>query len=100
MKNIRFWELIGWIKRGKQRREVIKLFPDKPITAEEFRKYLNSKNSLKLSLREMSRHLTSFTKQGLLKCLTPNAPYGRLYVLTNLGKKAKKEATEKVIEII
>lgn len=66
------------------------MLPDKPITAEELRKDINAKTDLKLSLREMSRHLTSFAKQGFLKCLTPNEPYGRLYVLTEKGKKIKK----------
>jgi len=39
----------------------------------------------------MSRHLTSFTKRGFLKCLTPDAPYSRLYVITTLGKNIMLE---------
>ncbi len=91
VKSPSFWNLYAWINRGKQRKEVLKLFQDKPLTAEEFRKDINQKTNLKLSLREMSRHLTSFTKKKILKCMTPNAPYGRLYQITNRGKLIRKE---------
>lgn len=91
MKSLDFWVKYGWIKRGKQRKDVIKLLPNKPITAEEFRKEINAKANLKLSLREMSRHFTSFTKQGIMQCLTPKEPYGKLYLITELGKKIQKE---------
>lgn len=74
---------------GSQRKEVIKLLLDNPITAEELRKKINEKTSLKLSLREMSRHLTSFAEKGFVKCLNPNAPYNRLYIITSLGKKIR-----------
>ena len=87
----RFWILYGWINRGKQRKEVIFHTPETPFTTQELRKEINSKSKLKLSLREMSRHLTSFRTKGLLSCLTPKAPYGRLYLITKLGKRIKKE---------
>lgn len=91
MKDARFWKKYAWIMRGKQRKEVIKMLLDRPITAEVLRKEINEKTGLKLSLREMSRHLTSFARQGFVKCLTPDAPYGRLYVMTKIGKEMKKE---------
>ena len=87
----KFWETYAWIKRGKQRREVIILLPEKPFIPQEFRKKINETGTLKLSLREMSRHLTSFTKQGLTMCLTPKSPYGRLYSITSFGHRIKKE---------
>ena len=91
MKGATFWEEYGWIIRGSQRIEVIKFLPDKPITAECLRRGISSKNNLRLSLREMSRHLTTFAKKNIVKCLTPNAPYGRLYELTKKGRELKKE---------
>jgi DNA-binding transcriptional ArsR family regulator len=90
-KGDKFWNKYSWVIMGSQRREVIKFLPDKPVTAEEIRKKINDKTSLKLSLREMSRHLTSFVKQGFTICLNPNSPYNRLYLLTNEGKKIKEE---------
>lgn len=74
---------------GSQRKEVIRLLSDNPITAEELRKKINEKTNLKLSLREMSRHLTSFAEKGFVKCLNSNAPYNRLYLITNTGKKIR-----------
>ena len=86
-----FWEEYAWIIRGKQRKEVLINFPEKPITAEELRKIINEKTELKLSLREVSRHLTSFSEKEFLKCLTPDAPYCRLYQITKKGIKIKEE---------
>lgn len=91
MNNLNFWRKYAWIKRGNQRREVIKILPDRPFTAEDFRKEINTKTALKLSLREMSRHLTSFAKQGIIECITPEAPYGRLYIAKKVSKELKKE---------
>ena len=34
-----------------------------------------------------SRSLSDLEKQGLVKCLTPNAKLSRLYAITKLGKK-------------
>jgi len=90
MGNLKYFKEYAWINMGSQRREVMKLFPDRPITAEELRKNINEKSSLKLGLREMSRHLTSFAKRGLLKCINPNDPYNRSYLITDKGKKLKK----------
>jgi DNA-binding transcriptional ArsR family regulator len=85
------WNKYSWAIMGSQRKEVIKFLPDKPITAEELRKKINEKTSLKLSLREMSRHLTSFVEQEFTKCLNPDAPYNRLYLITDLGKKIREK---------
>ena len=89
MVSAKFWRDYAWVNMGSQRKEVMKLLPDKPITAEQLRKKINEKNSLKLSLREMSRHLTSFAEKGFVKCLNPDAPYNRLYIITNKGEKIR-----------
>jgi DNA-binding transcriptional ArsR family regulator len=91
MKDTKSWKIYAWINMGSQRKEAIKLLPDKPFTTEELRKKMNEKTSLKLSLREMSRHLTSFAKKDITKCLNPKAPYNRLYIVTNRGKKIRKQ---------
>ena len=91
MGNPKYLKEYAWINMGSQRKEVMKLFPDKPITAEELRKTINGKNSLKLSLREMSRHLTTFAEKGILKCINSEAPYNRSYIITDKGKKIRKQ---------
>ena len=80
----------AWINMGSQRKEVMGFLPDKPFTAENLRKKINEKISLKLSLREMSRHLKSFIERGILTCLNSSAPYNRLHVLTKKGKDLKE----------
>lgn len=88
-----FWELYGWTRRGKQRRLVLSELRERPVTGQEFRKRLNAKLSVdsQLSLREVSRHFTSFAEKGLVKCLTSGQPYGKLYVLTDRGRKVQME---------
>ena len=86
MDNKKLWKDYTWINMGSQRREVIKFLPENPITVGKLRIKINEKSSLKLSLREMSRHLTSFVKWGFVKCLNPTAPYNRSYAITKKGK--------------
>ncbi len=81
----------AWINMGNQRKEVMKLLPDRPLTVEELRERINEKGHLKLSLREMSRHLTSFAEKGFVQCLNPEAPYKRSYIITKKGKKLKDQ---------
>ena len=90
MVNIKIDKIVYWILIGKQRKCVFRNFPEKQITAEELRKIINTKTSLKLSLREISRHFTSFAKKGLIKCLNPSAPYNKYYSMTSNGKKLKE----------
>ena len=91
-----FWKLYGWIKRGRQRAKVLTALSEKPVIPEQFRKELNSKLPTKeqLSLREISRHFTTFTEKGLMTSLTPNEPYGKLYVLTKKGLQIKNKSKE------
>jgi len=91
MSNTRLWKDCVWVNMGSQRKEVVKLLPDRPLTVEELRKRINEKSSLKLSLREMSRHLTSFVEKGFVHCLNPEAPYNRPYIITEKGKKIRDE---------
>lgn len=88
-----FWELYGWTRRGKQRRLVLSELRERPVTGQEFRKRLNAKLPADsgLSLREVSRHFTSFADKGLVRCLTSGQPYGKLYVLTDRGRRVQKE---------
>ncbi len=88
-----YWELYGWVKRGRQRRLVLAELRERPVTGQEFRKRLNARlpADSQLSLREVSRHFTSFADKGLMRCLTSGQPYGKLYVLTDKGKKVQKE---------
>ena len=88
------WKKFSWIKKGRQRRIVIQeLENDEPITGVELRKKINQKipEEPKLSLREISRHMTTFKDKGLVKCLDEDAVYSRHYILTKKGLVIKEK---------
>lgn len=90
------WGLFSWVKRGRQRLTIIKaLKKDREITGQELRKEINESSNKKLSLSEVSRHLTSFKKRGLVKCLDENQPYSKHYILTELGVDVKDSVLPK-----
>lgn len=70
---------ISWIKRGKQRREIIVHINDKETPTE-------IANKSKYSLNHTSRILNEFKKKGFVKLLNPKQKTGRLYVLTEKGR--------------
>jgi hypothetical protein len=92
-----YYDLYCWIIRGSQRKTVLKHLTEIPITAQELRKQVNSelpKNTTPLSLREMSRQLTTFTDNKITECLSPDAPYSKPYKLTKKGIALKNELTK------
>jgi len=93
MNELQLLKLISWIKRGRQRKLVItELQKDQPVFAEELRKSVNDKvkSGTKLSLREISRQLSSFKEKKIVICLDEELPCGRSYLLTKLGSKIKQ----------
>ena len=72
-------EDLSWIKRGKQRREIIVHIDDKETPTEIAHKS-------KYSLNHTSRILNEFRKQGFVKLLNPKQKTGRLYELTEKGR--------------
>ena len=83
MKNQAFWENYGYVERGNLRKEVIKHM-NEPKTPSKLAK------ELKIHLAEASRVLIELTKRKLAVCLTPNLLSGRIYDLTEEGKKIRR----------
>lgn len=73
---------LSWIKRGKQRREIIIHIDDKETPTE-------IANKSKYSLNHTSRILNELKKHGFVKLLNPKQKTGRLYELTEKGKVIK-----------
>lgn len=91
--NLQLLKLISWIKRGRQRKLVLnELQKDHPVFPEELRKSINEKiqDGTKLSLREVSRQLADFKEKAMVVCLDEELPWGRSYILTDLGNKIKQ----------
>ncbi len=78
---------LSWIKRGKQRREIIVHIKGKD-TPTEIAKSSN------YSLNHTSRVLNELRKHGFVKLLNPKEKTGRLYELTEKGRIIKDQLAE------
>ena len=78
------YELISFLSRSKNRKTVLDNL-EKASTPTE----LASK--LKIQRSTISRAILELMDKKLVKCLTPNEKMGRLYQITDLGKKILKE---------
>ncbi len=79
---------LSWIKRGKQRREIITHIEDIKTPTEV------AKES-GYSLNHASRILNEFKRQGMVKLHNPHEKTGRLYELTSLGKAIRDKLRPK-----
>ncbi len=73
---------LSWIKRGKQRREIIVHIEDNNTPTE-----IAKKSSY--SLNHTSRVLGELKKHGFVKLINPEQKTGRLYKLTKKGRLIK-----------
>jgi predicted transcriptional regulator len=74
----------SWILRGKQRAKVLKVM-DKPLIPTQI------KDKTNLGLNNVSDILREFRKRKVARCLNPKEKTGRIYELTDKGKKLKKQ---------
>ena len=79
---------LSWIKRGKQRREIIVHLKDAQTPTDIAKKS-------GYSLNHTSKILNEFKRHGLTRLLNPKEKTGRLYELTKLGKVIKDRLIEK-----
>ena len=84
MVNKQYWKDYSFLMRSKQRKMVIAII-DRPMTVTEVKK------KTKLSLSETSRVLRHFKAEGLAHCLNPKDALGRIYQLTERGKRIKEK---------
>lgn len=78
---------LSWIKRGKQRREIIVHIGEKETPTE-------IANKSRYSLNHTSRILNELKKEGFVKLLNPKHKTGRLYQLTEKGKIIRDKLRE------
>jgi len=75
---------ISFVKSSSNRRQILKtLLSDIKSPAE-------ISNETKIRLNHVSMYLGELKENGLVECLNENAKKGRLYQLTNFGKKVMK----------
>ncbi len=70
---------LSWVKRGKQRREIILQIRDNDTPTDIAKKS-------GYSLNNTSRVLNDLRKKGIAKCINSKAKTGRLYMLKPVGK--------------
>lgn len=79
-----------WLIAGNQRRTVyVRLKPE--FLSNQLRREINQTLLKPLSLREISRQIKDFERRRLVRCLNPNAPYNKIYMLTQKGKELQKK---------
>ena len=78
------WNNVGYVTRSKYRKNVF-LSLEKPIRPSQITKKLD------LRLTHVVRALRELKQRGFVKCLNPKERIGRLYVLTDKGKKLIKK---------
>ncbi|MBU2639525.1 MAG: hypothetical protein KKG75_02330 [Nanoarchaeota archaeon] len=79
--------LVGKIKRGKNRLRIFKAI-DKPLMPSELVINIYGKQS-NTYFNSVSRALAELKQLGLIKIINPEEKTGRIYQLTELGKKIK-----------
>ena len=69
-----------YVKRSKNRQDIIKIIATSRITPSEIRAEMDSSFSL------TSRALRDLLDHDIVKCMNPEARTGRVYYLTDLGQ--------------
>jgi predicted transcriptional regulator len=79
------WEDLGFIKSSKYRMQIMELLKSKAMTPTEI------SGELKTHFSQVTKNLLELEKRDLVKCLTPTLRKGRLYGITDKGKKTLRK---------
>ena len=82
-------KLLAWILRGSQRREIIKVITGHKIPAQIYKEAV--KLNPKITRNSVSDVLREFKKKRIVKCINPEEKKGRIYELTDLGKRLLRQ---------
>jgi predicted transcriptional regulator len=77
------WNLVGFVKRSKNRLKVLELLKS-PMMPSELGK------EMKISLTHASKIIRELDSKGLIACLNEELKLGRIYRVTKLGEKIIK----------
>ncbi len=81
------WELVAFVMKSEKRKKILELL-EKPKTPKMLSKILNT------SLPNISMKLRALEKVGLVECINPQDPKGKIYKLTEVGKEVLKKIKE------
>jgi len=75
------WEILGFVLASGYRRKVLLALIEEPKTPKQIARHTGLRiNHVSLTLKELR-------ERGLVECMTPELVKGRVYVLTEYGKK-------------
>jgi DNA-binding HxlR family transcriptional regulator len=77
--------LLGYVKASKYRIEILRKINTGTFTPTEIA------NSTKINKGHVSRSLNELTEKKLVECANEEARKGRIYLISNLGKKIINE---------
>ena len=80
-----FWELVGYVKRSPNRVKALGLLTAPTMPSELGRE-------MKISLTHASKIIRELHSKELVSCLNESLKLGRIYRITNMGKKVLKDA--------
>ena len=77
------WKIFAWLRRGKRRLAVLKIFGDSngPLTTNDV------KTKSKIAISQASATIKELTGKELIECLNSEDKIGKLYRITKLGKE-------------
>ncbi len=75
------WDDVGFVKSSKHRIKILSILSTRPMLPTEI------SSTLGIHISQVTRSLIELENRDLVKCITPNLRKGRLYVITEQGKK-------------
>jgi len=84
--------LLSWILRGSQRREIIRVMTRNMIPAQIYKEAV--KSNPKITRNSVSDVLREFRKKDIVRCINPKEKKGRIYELTANGGRILKLINE------
>jgi len=81
------WKLFAWLKRGRRRQSVLEVLSEsnKPLSTNEI------KVKLKVAISQASFTLKELVDKKLISSVNPDDNIGKLYIITDMGKKVLGE---------
>ena len=84
--------LLSWVLRGSQRREIIRVMTRNMIPAQIYKEAV--KSNPKITRNSVSDVLREFRKKDIVRCINPKEKKGRIYELTANGRRILKLINE------
>lgn len=87
MEKVTKWEDVSFVISSEYRFKVLKKL-DAPKTPSKISK------EIEINKTHISRALSELESKNIVKCLTPDAKKGKLFIISDYGKKILEEATK------